>query len=438
MSLAERVDRLAKPDRPAETPPLLASTPESAAPEAATREMTQRIVDHVRDAIQDTPDRSQLSDAKLRSLVEQRTTEALAAEGPELGRRAVSAIRRSVADELLGFGPLQTLLDDHTVSEIMINGHETVFVERSGRIERVESTFDTAEQLRLVVERMVQTSGRRVDQSSPMVDARLPDGSRLNVVLPPLAVDGASVTVRKFTASHLTSAELVSRGALTEEAARFLHAAVHQRMNILVSGGTGTGKTTMLNILSSHIERSERVVTVEDAVELSLDLPNMIRLEARPANTEGAGQVTIRDLVRNSLRMRPDRIVVGEVRGAEALDMLQAMNSGHDGSLSTLHANAPRDALRRLETMVLFAGVDLPLRAIREQIASAINVVVQLARTRDGSRIVTSITEVVGLEGDVVSTAELFTRPHGVDGYGPLAPTGVTSRHLTVPHPPVS
>ena len=438
MSLAERVDRLANPDRPAETAPLVVSTPESAAPEVATREMTQRIVDHVRDAIQDTPDRSQLSDAKLRSLVEQRTTEALAAEGPELGRRAVSAIRRSVADELLGFGPLQTLLDDHTVSEIMINGHETVFVERSGRIERVESTFDTAEQLRLVVERMVQTSGRRVDQSSPMVDARLPDGSRLNVVLPPLAVDGASVTVRKFTASHLTSAELVSRGALTEEAARFLHAAVHQRMNILVSGGTGTGKTTMLNILSSHIERSERVVTVEDAVELSLDLPNMIRLEARPANTEGAGQVTIRDLVRNSLRMRPDRIVVGEVRGAEALDMLQAMNSGHDGSLSTLHANAPRDALRRLETMVLFAGVDLPLRAIREQIASAINVVVQLARTRDGSRIVTSITEVVGLEGDVVSTAELFTRPHGVDGYGPLAPTGVTSRHLTVPHPPVS
>jgi len=438
MSLASRVDRLSQPEHPVAVAPSEVPVADPVAPELATREITQRIVDLVRDALQDTPERSQLSEAKLRSLVEQRTTEALAAEGPELDRATVSVIRRSVADELLGFGPLQTLLDDSSVSEIMINGHENVFVERSGRIERVESAFETAEQLQLVVERMVRTSGRRVDQSSPMVDARLPDGSRLNVVLPPLAVDGASVTVRKFTASHLTSAELVHRGALTEEAAHFLNAAVNQRMNILVSGGTGTGKTTMLNILSSHIDRGERVVTVEDAVELSLDLPNLIRLEARPANTEGAGQVTIRDLVRNSLRMRPDRIVVGEVRGAEALDMLQAMNSGHDGSLSTLHANAPRDALRRLETMVLFAGIDLPLRAIREQVASAINLVVQLTRTRDGRRIVTSITEVVGLEGDVVSTAELFSRPQGVDGFGPLVPTGVTSRRVTVSGPAVA
>jgi len=421
MSLASRVDRRSQPEPPVAVAPSAIPVADPVAPELATREITQRIVDLVRDAVQDTPERSQLSEAKLRSLVEQRTTEALAAEGPELDRASLSAIRRSVADELLGFGPLQTLLDDASVSEIMINGHENVFVERSGRIERVESAFETAEQLQLVVERMVRTSGRRVDQSSPMVDARLPDGSRLNVVLPPLAVDGASVTVRKFTASHLTSAELVHRGALTEEAAHFLNAAVNQRMNILVSGGTGTGKTTMLNILSSHIDRSERVVTVEDAVELSLDLPNLIR-----------------DLVRNSLRMRPDRIVVGEVRGAEALDMLQAMNSGHDGSLSTLHANAPRDALRRLETMVLFAGIDLPLRAIREQVASAINLIVQLTRTRDGSRIVTSITEVVGLEGDVVSTAELFTRPHGVDGFGPLVPTGVTSRSVTVSGPAVA
>ena len=433
MSLAARVDQVAEPaprveHQPATTPPV-----ESPVSEFVDRETVRRIVDLVRDGVQETPDRSQLSDSKLRSLVEQQTTKVLASEGAHLDRTTISVIRRSVADELLGFGPLQALLDNEAVSEIMINGHQNVFVERFGQIEPIESGFETPEQLQLVIERMVRTSGRRVDQSSPMVDARLPDGSRLNVVLPPLAVDGASVTIRKFTARHLTSSELVQRGSLTDDAAEFLQASVNQRMNVLVSGGTGTGKTTMLNVLSSHIERAERVVTVEDAVELTLDLPNLIRLEARPANTEGAGQVTIRDLVRNSLRMRPDRIVVGEVRGAEALDMLQAMNTGHDGSLSTLHANTPRDALRRLETMVLFAGIDLPLRAIREQIASAINLIVQLTRTRDGQRIVTSITEVVGLEGDVISTADIFTRGHGPDGYGPLLPTGVTSRQVSVP-----
>ncbi|NBU96024.1 MAG: CpaF family protein, partial [Actinobacteria bacterium] len=243
------------------------------------------------------------------------------------------------------------------------------------------------------------------------------------------AVDGPSITIRKFTARHLTSAELVARGAMGNDAAALLRAAVEQRMNVIVSGGTGTGKTTMLNVLSSHIGRTERVVTVEDAVELTLDLPNLIRLEARPANTEGAGEVTIRDLVRNSLRMRPDRIVVGEVRGAEALDMLQAMNTGHDGSLSTVHANSPRDAVRRLETMVLFGGIDLPLRAIREQIASAVDLVVQLTRMSDGRRVVSSITEVVGLEGDVVSTADLFTR-RTTDTGDELVPTGVTSRAL--------
>ena len=279
-----------------------------------------------------------------------------------------------------------------------------------------------------VIERMVRSSGRRVDQSSPMVDARLPDGSRLNVVLPPLAVDGPSITIRKFTCGRLTTNDLVDRGSLSADAATFLETAVLGKSNILVSGGTGTGKTTILNILSSYIGRHERVVTVEDAVELNLDLPNLIRLEARPANSEGAGEISIRDLVRNSLRMRPDRIVVGEVRGQEALDMLQAMNTGHEGSLSTLHANTPRDALRRLETMVLLAGVELPLRAIREQIASAIDLIVQLSRDAEGRRFVSSITEVVGMEGEVVSTADLFVR----DG-DELVSTGVTSRHFSQP-----
>jgi len=405
---------------------------------AVDRDVVRRVVAEVRDAIGDIPDRTRLSDDRLRALVEQQTTTVLSSQDEQIDRGTVSAIRRAVADELLGFGPLQALLDRDDVSEIMVNGHQNVFVERSGRLEPTTTVFESEEQLLLVIERMVRTSGRRVDQSSPMVDARLPDGSRLNVVLPPLAVDGPSITIRKFTARHLTSAELVARGAMGDDAAALLRAAVEQRMNVIVSGGTGTGKTTMLNVLSSHIGRTERVVTVEDAVELTLDLPNLIRLEARPANTEGAGEVTIRDLVRNSLRMRPDRIVVGEVRGAEALDMLQAMNTGHDGSLSTVHANSPRDAVRRLETMVLFGGIDLPLRAIREQIASAVDLVVQLTRMSDGRRVVSSITEVVGLEGDVVSTADLFTH-RTTDTGDELVPTGITSRALgAVPNTPAT
>lgn len=395
------------------------------------RDVVLRVVGEVRDAIGEIPDRSRLSDDRLRALVEQQTAAVLSRQDEQLDRVTVIAIRRAVADELLGFGPLQELLDREDVSEIMVNGHRNVFVERSGRLEPADTVFENEEQLLLGIERMVRTSGRRVDQSSPMVDARLPDGSRLNVVLPPLAVDGPSVTIRKFTARHLTSAELVARGAMNDAAAALLQAAVEQRLNVIVSGGTGTGKTTMLNVLSSHIGRTERVVTVEDAVELSLNLPNLIRLEARPANTEGAGEVTIRDLVRNSLRMRPDRIIVGEVRGAEALDMLQAMNTGHDGSLSTVHANTPRDAVRRLETMVLFGGIDLPLRAIREQIASAVDLVVQLTRMNDGRRVVSSITEVVGLEGEVVSIADLFTRQIVGDSEA-LVPTGVISRTLGV------
>lgn len=399
------------------------------APVASTdRQLLAELLDQVRAGVQQATRRDDFDVAMMRRVVERETDAAIARRNSSHDRPKMLELRRTIIDELLGFGPIQDLLDRPEVSEIMVNGCDRIFVERAGRLERTDRRFDDEEHLMTVIDRMVRSSGRRVDQSSPMVDARLPDGSRLNVVLPPLAVDGPSVTIRKFTAKHLTSADLVERGALSPTAADLIERAVAQRLNVIVSGGTGTGKTTMLNVLSSHIGRSERVVTVEDAVELQLDMPNLIRLESRPANTEGAGQVTIRDLVRNSLRMRPDRIVVGEVRGSEALDMLQAMNTGHDGSLSTLHANSPRDALRRLETMVLLGGVELPLRAIREQIASAVDLVVQLSRDGTGARFVSSITEVVGMEGDVISTADLFVR--GDDGQ--LVSTGVTPRGLTI------
>ena len=400
------------------------------------RDELSAIVNTVRVSLQTATREQQLASEQLRRLAEREVDDILANHAIT-DRQQLMDTRDAVLDELLGYGPLQELLDRSEISEIMVNGHQQIFIERAGLLERTNRSFDSEEHLRAVIDRMVRSSGRRVDQSSPMVDARLPDGSRLNVVLPPLAVDGPSITIRKFTAQHLTSCDLVERGALSIEAAAFIAQAVSQRRNIIVSGGTGTGKTTMLNVLSSHIARSERVVTVEDAVELQLEMLNIIRLESRPANTEGAGAATIRDLVRNSLRMRPDRIVVGEVRGAEALDMLQAMNTGHDGSLSTLHANNPRDAIRRLETMVLLGGVDLPLRAIREQVASAVDLIIQLTRGADGSRFVSSITEVVGLEGEVVSTAELFHRPNGSAHDRTTAPslmsTGVTSQLIEWP-----
>jgi len=401
VSLAARADRALEPvgqAQPRDTGlPLL---------DAPDRQSVLRLAKEVRRRLATVGDRSSLSEDRLRVLVEAETDQALA----EVTDGTGAAIRGAVLDELLGFGALQDLLDDPRISEVMVNGIEHVYVEVSGVIHRTDRSFESEEALLRVIDRMVRSSGRRVDQASPMVDARLPDGSRLNVILPPLAVDGPAVTIRKFSADRLTIETLVDSGSLTAEVAAYLTSAVESRRNVIVSGGTGTGKTTMLGILSSFIGRGERVVTVEDAVELSLDLPNLVRLESRPANAEGAGEVGIRDLVRNALRMRPDRIVVGEVRGAEAIDMLQAMNTGHEGSLSTLHANTPRDALRRLETMVLLAGVDLPLRAIREQIASAIDVVVQLNRDAEGRRLVTSITEVVGMEGDVLSAAEIFQR----------------------------
>jgi pilus assembly protein CpaF len=323
--------------------------------------------------------------------------------------------------DMLGWGPLTALMDDASITEIMCNGPHEVWIERAGLIERAQVAFPSDAAYRQVIDRMLATAGRRVDEASPMADGRLPDGSRINAVVPPLAVRGTCLTIRRFPESPFTVADLIAKESLSADAAVFLQAAVQGKLNVLVSGGTGTGKTTLLNVLSSFIPDNERVITVEDAAELRLHQPHVVTLEARPANIEGAGLITIRDLVRNALRMRPDRIVVGEVRGGEALDMLQAMNTGHEGSLTTVHANSPRDALSRIETMVLMSGLDLPLRAIREQIASALDIVVQLSRQPDGSRVVSAITEVQGREGETITLQDIFTR-HGT---GPLAATGL-------------
>lgn len=341
---------------------------------------------------------------------------------------------QDIEDDALGLGPLQRVLEDPSVTEIMVNGHETIYVERDGKIVRSPLRFASEQHLRRAIERIVGRVGRRIDESSPMVDARLLDGSRVNAVVPPLAVHGSSLTIRKFSATPLTAQNLVEFGSMSPQVAELLRAAVQSRLNILVSGGTGTGKTTLLNVLSSFIPSDERIVTIEDALELKLQQEHVVQLEARPPNIEGAGEVSIRDLVRNSLRMRPDRIVVGECRSGEALDMLQAMNTGHDGSISTLHANAPRDCVARLETLVLMAGMDLPLRAIREQIASAVDLIVQIQRLRDGTRRITHVTEVLGMEGDVVvlQDAFLFDFAAGVDEHGRFRgtqrPTGVRPR----------
>ncbi|MCT1515167.1 CpaF family protein [Dietzia cercidiphylli] len=323
-----------------------------------------------------------------------------------------------IQDDVLGHGPLERLLADPTVTEIMVNGPDMIYVEQRGRLTRSSARFTSEEHLRQVIERIVSRIGRRIDESSPLVDARLADGSRVNAVIPPLAVNGSSLTIRKFSKDPFKVNDLIGFGTLTPEMAELLRACVQARLNIIVSGGTGSGKTTLLNVLSSFIPESERIVTIEDAVELQMQQDHVVRLEARPANIEGKGEISIRDLVRNSLRMRPDRIVVGEVRGGETLDMLQAMNTGHDGSLSTVHANSPRDAVARLETLVLMAGMDLPLRAIREQIASAVDVIIQLTRLRDGTRRVTAVTEVQGMEGQTVTLQDAFLFDYSA-GLGP-------------------
>jgi pilus assembly protein CpaF len=343
---------------------------------------------------------------------------------------------KDIEDDLLGYGPIQPLLDDTDITEVMVNGAKKVYIERKGKIIRTNVTFEDDDHVSRIIERIILPLGRRIDPENPTVDARLPDGSRVNAVIPPVAIDGPSITIRKFSREKLTVNDLIRFKSLTPQIAEFLRACVVSRLNIVISGGTGSGKTTLLNILSCFIPEEERIVTIEDAAELQLRQEHVVRLETKPANLDGQGYVSTRDLVRNSLRMRPDRIVVGECRGGEALDMLQAMNTGHDGSLTTLHANTPRDALSRMETMALMSGMDLPLKVVREQIASAVDLIVQQTRLKDGSRKVTAVTEVAGMEGDTIVLSDIFKfeqtglSPDG-NVIGELKPTGL--RPLFIP-----
>ncbi|MDF2052504.1 CpaF family protein [Arthrobacter sp. Cr_A7] len=391
---------------------------------------SQALYERLGSRIQD----SSMDETELHQHVRDELKEVVDAEQVPLTSAERQRLTREIIDDVLGHGPIQRFLDDPEITEVMVNRHDSIYVERYGHLQKTDAKFSSDEALRRVIERIVSRVGRRIDESSPLVDARLADGSRVNAIIPPLAVNGPSLTIRKFAREALTVEKLIGFGSLSPEMAELLRACVLARMNIIVSGGTGTGKTTLLNVLSSFIPDTDRIVTIEDAVELQLQQEHVVRLESRPANIEGRGEVSIRELVRNSLRMRPDRIVVGEVRGGESLDMLQAMNTGHDGSISTVHANSPRDAIARLETLVLMAGMDLPLRAIREQVASAVNLIVHITRLRDGTRRVTHITEVQGMEGDIVTLQDAFIFDYsaGVDANGRFLgkpiPTGVRPR----------
>ena len=377
-----------------------------------------------------------LSDTELEGLVHQRLRELLDEEEAGLSAQEKLLIVRQIGDSVLGLGPLETFIRDPDITEVMVNGHNSIYVERAGKIYWSGAKFHDEGQLRRTIDKIVAKVGRRVDEASPFVDARLPDGSRVNAIIPPLAIDGPCLTIRKFSADPYRAEDLISFGTITKETVEMLDACVRGRLNILVSGGTGAGKTTTLNVLSSFLPDDERIVTIEDSAELRLQQPHIVRLESRPSNIEGRGEVTIRDLVRNALRMRPDRIVVGEVRGAEALDMMQAMNTGHDGSISTVHSNAPRDALSRVETMMLMAGMDLGIRAIREQISSALNLIVHQARMKDGVRRITHVTEVVGMEGEIITLQDLFLFDYnaGIDDEGKfrgeLKATGIRPRFV--------
>lgn len=388
MSLVERLARADRPDRITEV----------------RSRVQARLVEVLGPRLYD----SSLSDQELEELVTHRVRELLDAEATPLAAQEKMQVLRQIVDSILGLGPLEEFVRDPDVTEIMVNNADTIYVERNGKLFLTEERFHDEEQLRRTIEKIVARVGRRIDESSPYCDARLQDGSRVNAIIPPLAVDGPSLTIRKFAPDPYGASDLVSFGTFSADVSDFLEACVRGRINTLVTGGTGAGKTTTLNVISSFIPEDERIITIEDAAELRLQQPHVVRLESRPPNIEGSGEVRIRDLVRNALRMRPDRIVVGEVRGGEALDMLQAMNTGHDGSISTVHANTPRDVLSRLETMVLMAGTELTVRAVREQVSSAVDLIIHQSRLKDGSRRVTHVSEIVGMEGDVITLQDIF------------------------------
>jgi pilus assembly protein CpaF len=432
MSLAERLSQRQTPP-PSERVRAVATTP-SRGPGPLT-DIRRRVHRELQDILG-----PQLYAERSTDVLEQRVRDTLQDvlnnDESHLSPTDRNRITAEICDEILGHGPLEPLLRDPDVSEIMVNGPDKIYVERFGRIMPVDAAFIDEEHLRRIIDKMVARVGRRLDEGSPMVDARLPDGSRINAVLPPIAIDGAVLTIRKFAADPYTIEDLVSFGTVTKPVADLLAACVRGRLDMLITGGTGTGKTTTLNVLSQFLPAEERIVTIEDAAELQLHQEHVLRLESRPPNIEGRGQVTVRDLVRNSLRMRPDRIVIGEVRDGAALDMLQAMNTGHDGSMTTVHANSPRDSLARIETMVLMAGMELPVRAIREQTAAAIDLIIHQTRLKDGSRRVTHITEVTGMEGDVITLQDIFVFDFraGVDEFGryrgSLQPTGLRPMFL--------
>jgi len=433
-------DWLARKNEPGNGPAVAEAPPRK--PGAGDPRPYQELKSTIHRRLIDRLDLSTVSDItpeQLSGIIKTVVENMIAQEGIPLSRPERDRLVVEIQHETLGLGPLEPLLQDPEISDILVNGPSGVYVERRGKITKTDVAFKDNEHLMAVIERIVSKVGRRVDEASPLVDARLADGSRVNVIIPPLAIDGPAVSIRRFGVQPLRMENLLANGTLTEEMASTFEAMVKARMNIIVSGGTGAGKTTLLNILSASIPDDERIITVEDAAELILQQDHAVRLETRPPNIEGKGAVTQRDLVRNALRMRPDRIIVGEVRGGEALDMLQAMNTGHDGSISTIHANTPRDALSRIETMVLMAGFELPTKAIREQISSALNVVLQVSRMSDGTRKVVTVSEVTGMEGDVVVMQDIFVfEKKGLDRdgkvLGEFRATGVRPKFLDAVH----
>lgn len=400
------------------------------APQRLTSQDLIRLKKFLSDNLMRALEMESVPAAQRTTFIQQNITKIFEQTQVKLPEDVKKEIFKQVLNDLLGFGPLQPLLDDPDITEIMVNGPKKVFIEKKGQLSRANISFDDDDHVVRIIDRIILPLGRRVDYDSPTVDARLPDGSRVNAVVRPVAIDGPSITIRKFRKDRLQVPDLINFGSLTQQMANFLEACVKAHFNIVISGGTGSGKTTLLNVLSGFIPENERIITIEDAAELQLQQDHVMRMETKAANSDGMHAVTIRDLVKNSLRMRPDRIVVGEVRGGEALDMLQAMNTGHDGSLTTVHANSPRDAISRMETLVLMAGMDLPLKVVRQQISSAIDLIVQQSRLKDGQRKVTAITEVAGMEGDIVVLTDIFKfNQTGVtqDGkvQGELKPTGI-------------